>query len=269
MSLPVMVWVLQHSEAKLGARLVLIALAEFAHDDGTKAFPSVETLSERARMSRRGVQAALRSLEADGSIEQTGTTRSGTNVYRVVMGGAESAPRGEVASDRGEAASPDPLGPVIDPPGAAGQELVAHYVDTARDTGVDPPKRVVGQVASEIGNLLREGQPPERIQRALQLLVERRLNPSTLPSLILEAGAGPARRKRIEEERQGANLSGAVDAEGNPATPSPTPPPPTEEERREMVERLKELQAGIGRPVDEAKLTTEHPETEEDESARA
>jgi len=91
MSLPVMVWVMKHSEAALGARLTLLCLAEFAHDDGTKAFPAVATLAERTRMSQRGVQAALRRLEADGEIERTGTTLNGTNVYRIFMGGADSA----------------------------------------------------------------------------------------------------------------------------------------------------------------------------------
>lgn len=91
MSLPVLVWVLEHSEATHGRRLVLIALAEFAHDDGSKAFPSVETLMARTRMSRRGVQDALRRLEADGHIVPGAKTPAGTRIYRVVMRGAESA----------------------------------------------------------------------------------------------------------------------------------------------------------------------------------
>lgn len=80
-----MVWVLDKSEARLGARLVLLTLAEYAHDDGTKAFPSVETISRKARLSERGTQDALRKLEADGMIRKTGTTRHGTSIYTVVM----------------------------------------------------------------------------------------------------------------------------------------------------------------------------------------
>lgn len=84
MSLPVLTWVLEHSEAKLGARLVLLALAEFAHDDGSKAFPSNATLMRRARLSERGVRDALRKLEADRMIEQTGKTAARSVVYTIV-----------------------------------------------------------------------------------------------------------------------------------------------------------------------------------------
>lgn len=110
MSLPVMVWVLAESEAKLGARLVLLTLAEHAHDDGTRAFPDVETLVRRTRLSERAVQYALRKLEDDGAIEQTGTTKSGTAIWRIVMDrGAKSAPPGvQNLRQRGAKSAPDP-----------------------------------------------------------------------------------------------------------------------------------------------------------------
>ena len=117
MSLPVMVWVMKHSEATLGARLVLLALAEHANDDGTEAWPSVETLVERTRMSRKGVQGALRRLEADGMIEHTGAKPWGTNIYTVVMeGGVVSSPPPRTSFSEGAnlvpaggvAASPNP-----------------------------------------------------------------------------------------------------------------------------------------------------------------
>lgn len=84
MSLRVMSWVLDESEAKLGARLVLLSLAEYAHDDGSKAFPSVENIARKARLSVRGARDALRKLEADGMIVKTGATKYGTNIYSVV-----------------------------------------------------------------------------------------------------------------------------------------------------------------------------------------
>jgi Helix-turn-helix domain len=84
MSLAVMSWVLDESEARLGARLVLLALADYAHDDGSKAFPSVETLARKSKLSERGTRDALRKLEADGMVVSTGKTKYGTIIYTVV-----------------------------------------------------------------------------------------------------------------------------------------------------------------------------------------
>lgn len=98
MSIRVMSLVWEHSEQKEGALLVLLALADFAHDDGTMAFPSIKTLAKKARLSDRSVQYALRKLEEDGEIERTGTHQSGVAIYRVILGvqnlhgGAKSAP---------------------------------------------------------------------------------------------------------------------------------------------------------------------------------
>ena len=78
-----MSWALRHSRSKLGDRLVLLALAEAAHDDGTYAFPKVATLAIRANLSERQVQRCLRNLVGLGEIEQTGQTKSGTNIYSV------------------------------------------------------------------------------------------------------------------------------------------------------------------------------------------
>lgn len=91
-----MSWVLRHSEETLGRRLVLLALADSAEEDGGNAWPSVATLCGKTRLSERQVQYALRGLEKDGAIvnegrHRTSTQRYGTNVYRVVMG-AETAP---------------------------------------------------------------------------------------------------------------------------------------------------------------------------------
>lgn len=84
MSIEAIVWVFRESRAKGGARLVLVALADYAHPDGTNAWPKVETLALHARMSRKGVQNALRKLEDDGEIVCTGQSKSGSNVYAIV-----------------------------------------------------------------------------------------------------------------------------------------------------------------------------------------
>lgn len=99
MSVHVSSWVLRHSEAKLGARLVLLVIADHASDDGTRSWCSVDTIGREARLSRRATQDALRRLEADGAIVETGKGPNGTHEYRVIMGGADSAPRADSAPE--------------------------------------------------------------------------------------------------------------------------------------------------------------------------
>lgn len=156
-------WVLKHSPVeKHGHLLVLITLAECAHDDGCGAYPSVETIAERSRQSRRNVQYALRELEANGHIREIGKTRRGTRVWQVKMfnpadpRAAEQAekrserpgqrdPIGGVSRETGGATiAPQPTGPTDDrgatiaPPGAQppapqGAQLVAP------EPSVEPP----------------------------------------------------------------------------------------------------------------------------------
>lgn len=255
MSLPVMVWVLRNSEERLGRRLVLLALAEFAHDDGTKAFPALATIAARARLSESQTRSCLRELEEAGSIEHTGDTSKGVRIYSVLMTPSEGGPEsggGRNTAVGGPDLGPDPgKDPVKESPTDDAQSIVAHFVDAQRAIGVEPPKRLVGHLAREVGVLLGEGQPGDVVRRAVGLLVDRRMNPAALPSLIPEASAGPARRQRIGEERPGSNLGGSVDADGESALPAPLPPPPTEEERAAAAERLREMSAGIGRAVDD------------------
>jgi len=82
-SVHVLSWALRHSEARQSDRLVLLVLADHAKDDGTAAWPSVETIATQARISERQAQRALRSLEGAGEIRPTGRSRSGTTVWEI------------------------------------------------------------------------------------------------------------------------------------------------------------------------------------------
>ena len=52
-----------------GTLLVLLAMADWADDEGGRIFPRVATLATKARLSTRATQSALRRLEKDGVIE--------------------------------------------------------------------------------------------------------------------------------------------------------------------------------------------------------
>jgi hypothetical protein len=101
MAVNCMSWVFEHSEAKLGARLVLLVLADHAKKDGTASWPALDTIARETRMSKRAVQDALKKLEAEGHIEQTGVSRAGTRIFSVLMRVADSA----MAVDDGQGGS--------------------------------------------------------------------------------------------------------------------------------------------------------------------
>lgn len=86
MSIHVMSWVLRHSEERVaGRRLVLLVLADHAHEDGRCSWPSIKTIAHEARMSERGVQYALRELEESGRIIRDGWSRFRTTSWRIIM----------------------------------------------------------------------------------------------------------------------------------------------------------------------------------------
>lgn len=86
MSVQALTWVLEHSEEKNGARLVLISLANHAGPDGGSAFPSAATIMRETRLSHGAVAAALKGLRERGAVVEEGRRRHGTIVYRLVMG---------------------------------------------------------------------------------------------------------------------------------------------------------------------------------------
>jgi DNA-binding transcriptional ArsR family regulator len=91
MSVHVISWALREAPVTAkGDLLVLIVLADHAHDDGDGAYPSVQTIAMLARLSIRGVQNALRKLESAGLVEAKPRTGR-TTTYRVLTPTAVAA----------------------------------------------------------------------------------------------------------------------------------------------------------------------------------
>jgi hypothetical protein len=90
------------------------------------------------------------------------------------------------------------------------QTLVAAYVDAYRvRAGHDPPSRIKGQLARELGQLLRDGVPVEHVRAGLAAWFEENKHPSTLASFVeVEARGGqprasPARsQQRLDQARR-------------------------------------------------------------------
>lgn len=99
--------------------------------------------------------------------------------------------------------APTPAVPVGDGKPTA-QDLVARYVNSVRAEGAPCPKRCIGMMAKAVKELLDEDVDPYVIARAIDLLVERRLHPWSLHSVIFEAAAGPRRSKPLHGDSQDA-----------------------------------------------------------------
>lgn len=84
MSIKVTNWVWSRSESRNGARLVMLALADRADDNGF-AWPSIEDLMERTKLSRRAVQKGIAALVDDGELKvDNGGGRHRSNRYQIV-----------------------------------------------------------------------------------------------------------------------------------------------------------------------------------------
>ena len=105
MSIKVTTAVWKKSRQAGGALLVLLALADFADDQG-RAYPSIPTLAHRARLTDRQVRRILTTLVTSGElmIERHGGGRNLSNRYRVIVNGDARVRVSEVvnsdASDR-------------------------------------------------------------------------------------------------------------------------------------------------------------------------
>jgi hypothetical protein len=133
MSVEALTWVLTHSEATLGARLVLIAIANHANNAGEHSWQSVETLSRSARLSERQTRYALRKLEELGEIEKVGRTRHGTHVYRLPKMAQQ------VLSDRGADSAGADIAPGQSATGG-GQSTTRTHEETAPDSSREPSR---------------------------------------------------------------------------------------------------------------------------------
>lgn len=164
-----MSWVFDHSRSTLGARLVLLAVANHADREGNNSRASVATLGEEAHLSERKVRYALRQLEELGEIKMVG--RHGkradrqVNVYALplVSGRQDVHP---VVDDEGQSSTV--RGAVLDRDGGQtlppNQDLEPSVKERERDPAFDALaeatghdlKALTGPAARTIGVMLAE-----------------------------------------------------------------------------------------------------------------
>jgi hypothetical protein len=167
MSVPATDWVWKHSRAVGNARLVLLAIADRAEPNGTGAFPTVETLAKRTRLSPRTVQRCIHSLEAAGELSVERDVGR-VNRYAVRMTSSTGSP---VSASRGADASQSrmsqrqldtpvnvtPVSAVTPPP----TSLLAHSQSSTSNSSPAPG------VWKGPGGVLASGEPTTHSRQAL------------------------------------------------------------------------------------------------------
>lgn len=152
-AITVMQWVWNHSQSRHAARLVLLALADRAREDGS-AWPSNPELRRMTGLGERAVQTAVIQLAKLGELEvgyQQGP--KGCNRYRVLMTPADSAPpqtlrgsadnappqdsRGSDASQQASGQNPANFAPPAE--SAPPQNSTRDPAESADGTVIEPP----------------------------------------------------------------------------------------------------------------------------------
>lgn len=102
MSIQALAWVLEHSEATLADRLVLLAIANHADARGWNAWPAVDSIAREARVHRVTVFRSIEALESAG--ELTVRRRPGrSNMYGLAaFGGLQDATGGGLQDATGK-----------------------------------------------------------------------------------------------------------------------------------------------------------------------
>src|ERR1700694_1261379 len=110
-------------------KLVLLALADHANDDGEQCFPSVGQIALKTSLSRRGVQKVYRRLEAKGILVPIGQMREGITEYRIVpeRGERSSLEGANLSAQRGERGSHEPSLTVKKPTLSQSQKPIRKY----------------------------------------------------------------------------------------------------------------------------------------------
>lgn len=221
MSVQATTWVWNHSQATEGAFVVLLALADHAHPDGTHAYPSVAAIAKMARLSERAVQYALRQLENFGEITITreGGGRGRTTEYRLAGMGAESAPfdakrvqrdaeRVQSATERVQPTAPEPINPIKTQSRARAREAAPPY---HLDAVIESIKQRTGRTithdwAAKIADLILDGRTVNDKITYLRRAIDaepnphQRFLPTSQPPPFDRDAAAEARRHRASAE---------------------------------------------------------------------
>lgn len=215
MSIRCQSWVYQHSEARGNDRLVLLAIADEANDDGTNAYPGIVTIAHKARVNKRTTMRCIDRLEEDGRLIVQRPETSGRghhNTYIVVMSEPPAeAPKGDTLSPLSAAAKAPENGQVEAQKGDKRARKGAQpYLNGDRpiDPGIDPPPLPPPQTTHDPPPTRSEEEDSDALTTACRLEAERRLATRTGPPITNRSRWLATVAGDVRAELAGADLAG-------------------------------------------------------------
>lgn len=183
-----LVWELQcNDQFKPDDKYVALAYADHAWQDGTHAFPSIETIANKTGKSERAVQRHIRNLEALGLLILAGKGKHGTNSYNFPL---QKKPDGTPYLDIKKGCQNDTLtkragvSPVT-PEGMTPEEMTPEPKVLIKDLNDNDKKpapniftiyeQTIGLITSNLVDDLREAEntyPAEWIAKAFKVAAE-------------------------------------------------------------------------------------------------
>lgn len=249
MSIRVMSWVWEHSRAAGIDRLVLLAIADAANDDGQQAWPSGETLARKTGVNLRTVQRSVRRLVELGEVSvKTNAGKGGTNVYRVHLAtqtpGTAPPPRPPVTPAlrhprRSATPAETTQTPGTAPPEPSLNRPTESLRDSASEIHRDDVERVCAHLADRIeANGSKRPKVTARWRDSARLLLDADARTEQQIHNAIDWSQGdefwranvlsmPTLREKYDQLRLAAQRPKVVNGR-SPTPPTPTPPPARE-----------------------------------------
>jgi hypothetical protein len=137
---------------------------------------------ERKRQERRGQSAGT---SAGRSAGQSGGNAAEKVADRRTLNARRRAPDDGSEGSEVTVLERRPLSRTAE---ATAQTLVGEFVDACHATGIEAPRRVIGQIAQATGKLIGEGTHPDAIRAGYRRMIQRGIvQPSLLPNFVAEA----------------------------------------------------------------------------------
>jgi hypothetical protein len=175
-----------------GTLVVLLAMADWADDDGLGVYPKQQTLADKARMSKRNVAYVLDALEEAGYIERVGKITGGIISWRVENNVAKIAGLQPVAMEVGNGLQTDTSTEPSKEEANASPSKDSGLVLKLREPDT-PGSAAAPWLVIELARLMRENDDKIKLPVGLREL----MNPAYMSSWTTAWASADARREKL------------------------------------------------------------------------